>query len=132
MSHWFRGIFFYVWPLSVQGLLGRVGGFARFSCDSLFVHPSPPTVLRTVCGMPPLLFFGKAFSSYVLCGTPPRFMERHYFLLFAPQKTGYGLPQCLGVKKACGASDVSRCFRVFIPSERVFSRWRFFRRAWQA
>ena len=108
MSHWFRGIFFYVWPLSVQGLLGRVGGFARFSCDSLFVPPSPPTVLRTVCGMPPLLFFGKAFSSYVLCGTPPRFMERHYFLLFAPQKTGYGLPQCLGVKKACDASDVSR------------------------
>ena len=132
MSHWFRGIFFYVWPLSVQGLLGRVGGFARFSCDSLFVPPSPPTVLRTVAECRLYCSLGKPFLLMFLCGTPPRVMERHYFPLFAPQKTGYGLPQCLGVKKACGSSDVSRCFHVFIVSERVFSRWRFFRRAWQA
>ena len=136
MSHWFRGIFI----LRVAILSSRPpreGGRVRtfFLCDSLFVPPSPPSFLifRTVRGMPPLLFFGKAFSSYVLCGTPPRFMERHYFLLFAPQKTGYGLPQCLGVKKGVWCF---RCqpmfFMFFIVSERVFSRWRFFRRAWQA
>ena len=127
MSHWFRGIFI----LRVAILSSRPpreGGRVRtfFLCDSLFVPPSPPSFLifRTVRGMPPLLFFGKAFLSYVLCGTPPRFVERPHFLLFCAPKEGLWTSPMSRSEKVCSASAVSRLFSRFF-SVRVFSRWRF-------
>ena len=115
-----------LWPLSVQCLLGRVGGFARFAVTR-FCAPLPPTFL---CGTPPSGFSGKPLLFLSLCGTP--LVSQNASLLFAPQKIGlwHGLPQCLGEKSVWSFSADSRSFLHSFDFT-VFSRWRNFRRAWQ-
>ena len=77
------------------------------------------------------VLLGKAPHFPFLCAERRLDSSDTHSFIFAPQKMGYGLPLCLGVKKGVECFSrlplFSRCCEA-----RVFSRWRFFRRAWQA